>query len=72
MGETAFLDLKEGLRQKDLNHAPHCYQGTVDGILVFEVLAFAYYAKDSGRNEVEAPEQFHSACLWFLINNKAC
>jgi len=56
MGEPEFLDLKDGQRQKDLNHAPHCYRRTVDGVLVFEVLVLAYYAKDSGRKEVVAHE----------------
>lgn len=69
MKEVAFLDLIDGLWQKE-HRAPGCYQATVDGVLAFEVLA--YYAKDSGRNEVQVhewngqldnPERFHLACL---------
>jgi hypothetical protein len=69
VGEPAFLDLMEALWQKE-HHATDCYQATVDGALAFELLA--YYAKESGRNEVQVhewngqldnPEDFHLACL---------
>jgi hypothetical protein len=53
VGEPAFLDIIEGLWQKE-HHAPDCYQATVDGVLAFELLA--YYAKDSERNEVHVHE----------------
>jgi hypothetical protein len=43
----------EGLWQKE-HHAPDCYQPTVDGVLGFDLLA--YYANDSGRNEVQVRE----------------
>jgi hypothetical protein len=43
----------EGLWQTE-HHAPDCYQPTVDGVIAFDLLA--YYAKDSGRNEVQVHE----------------